>query len=153
MGQIDCGLYIRHQNLGDFDSSYELFYNDGRFTYCTDAYNGLTGYVCIGGRFYLKGDSITFYDLELEIPVFEDLSRISPNDMGKERVRVNSTVFMRNRPTSSNFWSLTGGVNGCGRKKVKLDPSKTFTATFFRQENDEYIEIDGERFYEEPGPD
>lgn len=56
---------------------------------------------------------------------------------------------MRQRPSSSNFWSRLGDES---RQKKKIDNNKRYTASFFRQENDEYIEIDGERFYEDPGP-
>lgn len=151
-GAIDYGLYIRHQQLGEYDATYQFFYNSNMFTYCTDMYNSLTGYVCIGGKFNIEGDTITFYDIELELPEFTELVRIPQEELGKERVTIDSTVIMRQRPTSSNFWSITGNVGNRSRKTIKLDPSKRYSASFFRQENDEYIEIDGERFYEDPGP-
>lgn len=152
-GPIEYGLYIRHPQLGAYDASYQFFYDANRFTYCTDMYNGLTGYVCIGGRFNITGDTITFYDIELELPVLTELVRIAQDDIGKERVTIDSTVVMRQRPTSSNFWSLTGNAGDRSRKTIKLDPNKRYSASFFRHEKDEYIEIDGERFYEDPGPD
>ena len=147
--QIDYGLYVKHQQLGEYDAQYQFFYNDGMFTYCTDMYNNLTGYVCISGRFKIDGDSISFYDLSIEIPVLADLTRISPKETGEERIMSGSSAEMRQRPTSSNFWSCLGDGS---RKKIKIDNDKRYTASFFRQENDEYIEIDGERFYEDPGP-
>lgn len=149
IAQIDYGLYIRHQQLGQYDASYQFFYSDGKFSYCTDMYNDLTGQVCISGSFYINGDSIFFYDISLEIPLLSDLTRVSPIDRGKERIKLDSSIIMRNRPTNSNYWSLVG--NG-SRKKIKLDAQERFSATFFRHENDEYIEIDGEKFYGESGP-
>lgn len=147
--QIDYGLYVRHQQLGEYDAQYQFFYNDGMFTYCTDMYNNLTGYVCISGRFKIDGDSILFYELSIEVPVLSDLTRISPNGTGEERIVSGSSVVMRQRPTSSNFWSRLGDGS---RQIIKIDSNKRYFASFFRQENDEYIEIDGERFYEDPGP-
>ena len=64
--QLDYAQYIRHEQLSQFDAQYQFFYSDGMFTYCTDMYNSLTGYVCISGRFEVNGDSITFYNLQLK---------------------------------------------------------------------------------------
>lgn len=147
--QIDYGLYVRHQQLGEYDAQYQFFYNDGMFTYCTDMYNSLTGYVCISGRFKIDGDSISFYELSIEVPVLSDLTRISPTETGEERIVSGSSAAMRQRPTSSNFWSR---LDDGSRQIIKIDNNKIFSASFFRQEHDEYIEIDGERFYEDPGP-
>lgn len=147
--QSDYGLYVRHEQLGQYDAQYQLFYSDGMFTYCTDMYNNLTGYVCISGHFKVDEDSITFYNLSIEIPVLSDLTRISPKEIGEERIMLDSSAEMRQRPNSSNFWSLVGGGN---RRTIKIDNKKRYSASFFRQKNDEYIEIDGERFYEDPGP-
>ncbi len=147
--QIDYGLYVRHQQLGEYDAQYQFFYNDGMFTYCTDMYNSLTGYVCISGRFKIDGDSISFYELSIEVPVLSDLTRISPTETGEERIVSGSSAAMRQRPTSSNFWSR---LDDGSRQIIKIDNNKRFSASFFRQEHDEYIEIDGERFYEDPGP-
>lgn len=147
--QIDYGLYVRHQQLGEYDAQYQFFYNDGVFTYCTDMYNNLTGHVCISGRFEISGDSISFYELSIEVPVLSDLTRISPKEIGEERIMSGPSAEMRQRPSSSNYWSRLGDES---RQKIKIDNNKRYTASFFRQENDEYIEIDGERFYEDPGP-
>lgn len=147
--QIDYGNYIKHEQLGQFDAQYQFFYSAGMFTYCTDMYNDLTGYVCISGRFEIYGDSITFYNLSIEVPVLSDLIRISPKEIGEERIMSDSSTEIRQRPTSSNFWSLVGDGE---RQTIKMDNDKRYSASFFRQENDEYIEIDGERFFEDPGP-
>ena len=147
--QIDYGLYVRHQQLGEYDAQYQFFYNDGVFTYCTDMYNDLTGYVCISGHFKIYGDSISFYELSIEIPVLSDLNRISPKETGEERILSGPSAEMRQRPTSSNFWSRVGDGR---RQKIKIENDKRYSASFFRHENDDYIEIDGERFYGDPGP-
>ena len=146
--QFDYGQYIRHEQLGQYDAQYQFFYSDGMFTYCTDMYNDLTGYVCISGRFKIDGDSVSFYELSIEVPVLSDLTRISPKETREERIS-GSSEETRQRPTSSNFWSRHGDGS---RQKIKIDNNKIYTASFFRQENDEYIEIDGERFYEDLGP-
>lgn len=146
---IEYGLYFRHQERGNKDAMYELTYSDGRFTYCTDEYNDLTGRYCLTGHFNIEGDSIFFYDITISMPILKELTRLSPNDLENEYYEENSVYTERRRPTSSNFWSLkTNEI-----KKIKLDPQKRFSATFFRHKNDEYIEIDGERFYMEPGPE
>ena len=137
--QIDYGLYVRHQQLGDCDAQYQFFYTDWFFTYCTDRYNDLTCHVCISGRFKIDGDSISFYELSIEVPILSDLTRISPKETGEERIMPSSSAEMRQRPTSSNFWSRLGDGS---RQKIKID-NKRFKASFFRQENDEYIEIYG----------
>lgn len=147
--QIDYGCYVRHEQLGHYDAQYQFFYSAGMFTFCTDRYNDLSGCVCVGGHFTVDGDSVTFYDLEIEVPVLSELTRISPEELGEERIMSGASEEMRQRPTSSNFWSL---VSGGVRQTIKIDSEKKFTASFFRQKNDEYIEVDGERFYEDPGP-
>ena len=147
------GAYIRHSDLGGYDAYYEFSYEDDRFTYCTDRYNSLTGSVCISGKCLIKEDSIFFYNIKVEIPVFSDLSRIATDAIGEERVVEDSTVTTRRRPTSSNFWSLTGAVGEHKYRTIQLESDRTFFASFFRHQRDEYIEIDGERFYEDPGPE
>lgn len=151
--QLDYGCYIRHEQLGQYDAQYQFFYSEGMFTYCTDRYNDLTGGVCISGLFNIDGDSVTFYNLSIEVPVLSDLTRISLEELGEERILSGSSAEMRRRPTSSNFWSLTSSTKDHSRKTIKLDPAKRFSASFFRHEKDEYIEIDGERFYDDPGPE
>lgn len=155
-GNLILGSYVRHPELGACDASYDFSYNCdacNTFSYSTDDYNSLTGRVVIRGEYYIKGDSITFYAITVFIPTLSELSRLTQNDLGMERITRDSITMMRSRPTSSNYWSLTGKDFRIAYQKVTLDPSKRYSASFFRQENDEYIEIDGERFYEDPGPE
>lgn len=148
---IFYGTYVKHPELGAHDESYDFSYCNNTFTYSTDDYNSLTGRVFIKGKYLIKGDSIIFYSITFQVPVLSELSRLTTEDWGLERVTLDSIVTMRQRPTSSNYWSLTGKDFRVAYKKVIIDPEKKFSATFFRQDNDEYIEIDGERFYEDPG--
>ena len=46
---------------------------------------------------------------------------------------------------------IYGNIDASWLKKIKIGNMR-YAASFFRQENDEYIEIDGERFYEDLGP-
>lgn len=146
--QLDYGLYIRHEQLSEYDALYEFFFDSKTFTYCTDAYNNLTGRVCMKGRFSIEGDSIFFYDIILSVPILSDLTRISPKDLGRKWIPMDT---MLSRPTSSNYWSLTGNDCRGSLQEIKPSTQKRFSATFFRHENDDYIEIDGERFYMDPG--
>lgn len=150
---IFYGTYIRHPELGAYDESYDFSYDSNTFTYSTDDYNSLTGRVFIKGKYRINGDTITFYSITVLFPVLSNLSRLTQDDLGMERVTYDSVTKMRPRPTNSNFWSLTGKDFRITFKKLVLDPEKKFSAAFYRQKNDEYIEIDGERFYVDPGPE
>lgn len=150
---IEYGAYVKHQQLGEYDATYEFDYYSKSFTYSTDAYNNLTGRVVLQGQFQIEGDSILFEVNTIWFPILSELSRLSLRDLGEELIMQDSTEIIRQRPSNSNFWSLTGNDCMVAVKKVKLDTPKRFSARFFRHVNDEYIEIDGERFYEYRGGD
>ena len=147
--QIDYGYYVKHQQLGSEDAAYQFFYNDGYFTYCTDNYNQLTGYICISGHFVIEKDTILFFDLSIELPVYSELSRLSDDDLGQEIIIQDSIEIVRQIPSNSGFWSLNNTVK---RTSIKVNPEKQFSASFKRDNNHGYIEIDGEKYYEHPGP-
>ena len=135
-------------NLKNFLDGKKSFYEfiEERFTYCTDAYNDIYGQFCISGNYIVAGDSIYFTVLKIETRELGSLHRIDPNRRETELVILNdSSYHRRDKPSSSNFWAMSTGKV----QSVNLENTK-FSAKFRivkENEYEEYIEIDGERFY------
>lgn len=139
------GLYSKDSIRYTKDSFYEFI--EDRFTYCTDAYNDIYGQFCVSGNYVVKEDSIYFSVKKIETRELGSLHRIAPCSTGSELVMLNDTVAQkRDRPSSSNYWAMSTSK----AQITYLNDAITFTA-HFRIFNcnryDEFIEIDGDRFY------
>jgi hypothetical protein len=139
-----AGIYSKDRIQYLKGAFYEFI--EERFTYCTDAYNDIYGQFCISGNYIVAGDSIYFTVLKIETRELGSLHRIDPNRRETELVILNDTSYhRRDKPSSSNFWAMSTGKV----QSVNLENTK-FSAKFRivkENEYEEYIEIDGERFY------
>lgn len=142
--KAQAGLYSKDSIRYLRGSFYEFI--DDRFTYCTDAYNDVYGQFCISGKYKVFEDSIFFTVQRMETMELGPLHRVNPISRETELVISNDTLnYRRVKPTSSNYWAMSTG-------KVQLVYSEDiiFSASFRifnNNEDGEYIEIDGERFY------
>lgn len=142
--KAQAGLYSKDSIRYVKGSFYEFI--EDRFTYCTDAYNDIYGQFCISGKFIVVEDSIFFTVRRIETTELGSLHRIIPSNRETELVILNDTLtYRREKPSSSNFWAISTGKV----ESVYLEDTK-FSANFRivnASEYEEYIEIDGERFY------
>ncbi len=139
-----AGIYSKDSMRYVKGAFYEFI--EDRFTYCTDAYNDVYGQFCISGNFIVVEDSIYFTVRRIETMELGSLHRIVPSRRETELVILNDTSsYRREKPSSSNFWAMSTGKV----QSVNLEDTK-FSAKFRiikDNEYEEYIEIDGERFY------
>ena len=142
--KAQAGLYSKDSIRYVKGSFYEFI--EDRFTYCTDAYNDVYGQFCISGNYIVAGDSIYFTVRRIETMELVSLHRITPSRRETELVILNDTSsYRREKPSSSNFWAMSTGKV----QSVNLE-NTNFSAKFRivkNNEYEEYIEIDGERFY------
>lgn len=142
--KAQAGLYSKDRILYAKGAFYEFI--EDQFIYCTDAYNDVYGQFCISGNYKVTEDSIYFTVRRIETMELGPLHRIIPSRRETELVILNDTSsHRREKPSSSNYWAMsTGKVQSAYLENTK------FSAKFRiikDNEYEEYIEIDGERFY------
>lgn len=139
--------------FANYQAGYD-FYENNRFAYTPDRYNGLCRNSGISGNYEIRGDSIYFTVLYMGKCVGGTIKRRPPSTNKRSEMELywisSEKSDYRPIPSTSNYWELSN----CKNQRITLEKPETWSAKFkyYKDKSgQEIIEIDGDKFYYIPG--